>query len=355
MIDRSFDVEDGSNLEVAIADGDVTVETHKADEVHVRVIVTAETSERARQWFEAQRFEVERSNNTVRISTNPNSFDYRAWRNEPHGSHVMVAVPQSFDTDVQTSDGDITVSSLHGAVNLKTSDGDIQTGTLSGDTITITTSDGDVRVGGLDSEDISVRSSDGDLIIGVVSTRRIVATTSDGDVRVADLSGNAELRTADGNLNLRRIDGDSVSAITSDGDIRVGSIRGRAVLRTADGSVFVEELATTTSTVHASDGIIDLSKVDGDVTVSGSDTDIHLDLRAPGGIKVTSSSGNIEIRAPQKWAADVYLRGDDVHVGSLFDLQEDFRNDSVVQGTINGGGKLLSVHASDGSVALRNK
>ena len=412
MIDRSFKVADGGNLHVAVSDGDVTIETHKADEVHVRVIVTASTSERARRLFEAQRFEVAHSRNTVRISTNPTGYDWRRrpWSGEPHGIHVMVVVPSTFDTDVLTSDGNIAVSSLSGTVNLRTSDGDIRTGTLSGDVATITTSDGDVVAEGFDSDTVHVRSSDGDFVFGEVGTKRFEAITSDGDVRIANLTGDATLRTSDGDLDLGRIDGSSVRAITSDGDIRIGSIRARravlrtsdgdisvrelatsestvyssdgtidlsrvdgdltvtasdadirigsirarrAVLRTSDGDISVRELATSESTVHSSDGTIDLSRVDGDLTVTASDADIRLDLRAPGGIKATSSWGDVAIRAPEDWPADVDLRGDDVQVASRFDLREDFRDDSAVRGTINGGGFLLRVRAYDGSVALR--
>jgi DUF4097 and DUF4098 domain-containing protein YvlB len=336
MIDERFSVSEGGTLEIHVGDADVEVETGASDAVHVEVIVEARDMERGREFFERQNFDVSQSGNTVRVETNQRAnvrFSWRDWRNQPH-IYVHVTVPETFDADLHTADGDITLDRLRGEIRLRTSDGDVNVGALTGGNLFLSTSDGDINADDLQGQVVELETSDGDLDLGTISAERILARTSDGDIRTGALSGEAEVKTSDGDIHIATFNGSSFFA------------------RTSDGAITVEELIAETSTVRSSDGAITLRRVEGDLDVSGSSTDIRLDLRNPGDISATTSDGDITITVPEGHRADVRLRGDDVRVASSLDFNGRIE-DEHAEGAINGGGARLEARTSDGDVSLR--
>ena len=336
MIDERFSVNEGGTLEVNVGDADVTVEPGSSDEVHVEVIVEARNMERGREYFEKQNFDVDQRGNTVRVETERRqriNWGWRDWRDKPH-IYVRVTVPEAFNADLHTSDGDIAVDRLRGEVRMKTSDGDIDAGDLTGATLSLSTSDGTITVDDLDGEVVELETSDGDLDLGTITANRIFARTSDGDIRTGDLKGEAEIRTSDGDIHVSSFDGSSFFA------------------RTSDGTITVDELMAETSTVRSYSGEITLSRATGDLDVSGSDTDIRLDLVRPGEISATTSDGDISITLPRSHRADVRLRGEDVRVSSSLDFDGRIEEDRA-DGQINGGGPRLEARTSDGEVTLR--
>lgn len=298
MIDETFSVSTGGTLEVEVGDADVMVEPGSSNEVHVEVVVQARDLERGIEYYERQNFSVDQRGNTVRVETDPGrriEWNWRTWRDHPH-IYVRVTVPETFNADLRTADGDIAVDRLKGELRLKTSDGDVTAGELSGDALTL--------------------------------------GTSDGDIRIDALGGDAEVKTSDGDIDVSSFNGQSLFARTSDGDIDVS------------------ELIAETSTVHSSDGEITLRRVEGDLKVTGSSASIRLELRNPGQIEASSSDGDITITMPESHRADVRLRGDDVRISSSLDFDGRLEENRA-EGTINGGGPLLEARTSDGDVTLR--
>ncbi len=336
MIDETFSVSTGGTLEVEVGDADVMVEPGSSNEVHVEVVVQARDLERGIEYYERQNFSVDQRGNTVRVETDPGrriEWNWRTWRDHPH-IYVRVTVPETFNADLRTADGDIAVDRLKGELRLKTSDGDVTAGELSGDALTLGTSDGDIRIDALDAETVEITTSDGDLDLGEITADRVFARTSDGDIRIDALGGDAEVKTSDGDIDVSSFNGQSLFARTSDGDIDVS------------------ELIAETSTVHSSDGEITLRRVEGDLKVTGSSASIRLELRNPGQIEASSSDGDITITMPESHRADVRLRGDDVRISSSLDFDGRLEENRA-EGTINGGGPLLEARTSDGDVTLR--
>ena len=337
MIDERFSVNEGGTLEVNVGDADVEVVPGASDEVHVEVILAARNlSDKAREYFEKQNFKVTQSGNTVRVETDRRRrirISWNDWRNHP-SIYVRVSVPETFNADLHTSDGDIGVDHLNGDIRLSTSDGDVTVGELSGNTLVLSTSDGDIQVDALDGETIDIHTSDGDLDLGTITARSITARTSDGDIRVTSLNGDAEVKTSDGDIDIDAVNGPSFFARTSDGDITVG------------------ELIAGHSTVRSSDGDITLRRVEGDLNVSGSNANIRLDLYKPGAVTATTSDGDILITLPENHGADLRLRGDDVRISRSLDFDGRIVDDRAT-GEINGGGPLIEARTSDGQVTVR--
>ncbi|HMB92416.1 MAG TPA: DUF4097 family beta strand repeat-containing protein [Rhodothermales bacterium] len=336
VLDKRFPVTEGGLLTVSVGDSDVEVVVGSSNEVHVEVWVEGRDMEVAREYFKHQRFSAEADGNTVHVRTNPPKirFDFNMfeWRNHPQ-ILTRIEVPEQFDANLRTSDGDMAVERMRGDIQIRTSDGDIRVGSLAGPRISLDTSDGDIEADELDADTITLETSDGDILLGTVSADRINLRTSDGDLRARQLTGNVEARTSDGDIRFDMVDATTFSARTSDGDLTI------------------DELHASQSTVRSSDGSISLRRVTGSLDVSGSD-DIRLDLADPTTISVNSSDGDIDITAPASLSADVYLRGDDVRIARSFSFQGNLQ-DERAEGNINGGGPMIEAKSSDGEVRLR--
>lgn len=336
MIDERYDVGTDGTLEIDVGDADVEVTPSSSNDVHVEVILEARNMERGREYYERQNFDVSRFGNTVRVETNPRRgvrFDWNDWRDHPN-ILVRVSAPETFNADLRTSDGDITVDRLQGDVRLKTSDGDVDVGTLAGGSIVLSSSDGDIRIDALDGETVDIHTSDGDLDLGEITGDRITARTSDGNIAARHLIGNAEIKTSDGDINLDVVNGPGFFARTSDGDITI------------------DELTTDNGTVRTSDGDITIRHAEGDLNVSGSSAEIRVNVQKAGQVSVSSSDGNITLSIPAGLQADLRLRGDDIRIASGLDFQGRIEGDRA-DGALNGGGPLIEARTSDGDVTLR--
>lgn len=336
VLDKRFPVSEGGLLEIAVGDSDVEVVVGSSNEVHVEVWVEGRDMNVAREYFKHQRFSAEADGNTVRVRTDQPKvrfdFDWRNWRNHPQ-ILTRIEVPERFDADLRTSDGDVSVERMRGDIQIRTSDGDVRVGALAGSRISLDTSDGDIEADDLQADTITLETSDGDILLGTVAADQINLRTSDGDLRARQLTGNVEAKTSDGDIRFDRVDATIFSARTSDGDLSI------------------DELRASESTARTSDGEISLRRVTGSLDVSGSG-DIRLDLADPAAISVSSSDGDIDITAPSSLSADLYLRGDDVRIARSFSFRGELR-DERAEGNINGGGPMIEARSSDGEVRLR--
>lgn len=335
VIDERFTVSEGELLEIAVGDSDVEIVVGSSNEVHVEVWIEGRDMESAREYFEHQRFSVEQDGSTVRVRTDAKTsfrLNWRNWRDHPQ-ILTRVVVPERFQANLRTSDGDVAVERLRGEVHIRTSDGDVRVGSLVGPSLTLDTSDGDIHADELEGDTITVETSDGDILLGIASADQINLRTSDGDIRARQLTGNVEAKTSDGDIRLDAVDSDVFSARTSDGDVTI------------------DELLASQSSVRSSDGSINLRRITGSLDVSGSG-DIRLDLADPATISVNSSDGDIDITAPGSLSADLYLRGDEVRVARAFNFRGELK-DERAEGNINGGGQRIEAKSSDGDVTLR--
>jgi len=213
------------------------------------------------------------------------------------GVHLTVTVPEKFDLHVQTSDGDISAAGFEGDIELKTSDGDLIAGKLTGPEIYLRTSDGDIEAGELSGGDVSLRSSDGDVLADQIEAEYVLMSTSDGNVKaLAVKADKIKAKSSDGDLDLE-ISGGELEARTSDGDIDV-----------------------TLSTSMA----VDLSTSDGDIT----------------------------IRAPKDFGARIDLKGEHVKLGGKVAIEGEV-SDRRISGILGDGGPTVRARTSDGSVALK--
>jgi len=139
---------------------------------------------------------------------------------------------------------------------------------------------------------------------------------SNGNIEVKGVTGNPVLTTSNGNIIASEVDG-VVSARSSNGDLVVSAIEGLAVLRTSNGNIEAElqDLAEDLE-IRTSNGTIKLSI----------NPELALDLEA------NTSNGEISF-------------------GNL-GLETTLLEQTALAGSMNGGGHMLNITTSNGSIEL---
>jgi len=261
MLDRSFDVTAGGMLSVNVGDGDVEVRSGSAGSAAVKVYVQARDMDWGREVFERMQFAVGVEGDRVTVrARDANMRDYE-WREQRGvGVLVQITVPETFNLDVRTADGDVDIGRVDGRVDIRTSDGDIVVGELRGPEVSIETSDGDVTAESLRAERITVRTSDGDVNLSVSGNDTRI-TTGDGDISLDLLTeGEVALHTGDGDITVYASPALRADLELHGGDVHVQSeiqIVGRIdrsgargqlngggpllVARTGDGTISIRE------------------------------------------------------------------------------------------------------------------
>jgi hypothetical protein len=139
-------------------------------------------------------------------------------------ARLRVALPKASTLDLRSSDGNLNVEDVSGAMSLRTSDGAIIGLRLTGD-IRARTDDGSVRLREATGK-VDVETLDGTVVVNGTLTR-LRAKSGDGSVRIGAESGSVLtddwlIETGDGSVDVRLPEGfeGEVDASTEDGSIR---------------------------------------------------------------------------------------------------------------------------------------
>ncbi|AXC10517.1 hypothetical protein ACPOL_1169 [Acidisarcina polymorpha] len=173
----------------------------------------------------------------------------------------------------------------------------------------------------------------------------------------ANLTLHAE--TADGNLDASGLNG-TISLHSSDGRQTVADVSGSLHIQSSDGGAELRNISGTVD-AHASDGDLNISgKLDG-LNVSTSDGKVSLELASGSTLKndstVHSSDGTVTVRLPKDFSINLDVSTSDGKIDcnlplTLDGFHSNGGSDHSVRGKLNGGGSLLSIHTSDGTVHL---
>jgi hypothetical protein len=225
-----------------------------------------------------------------------------------------IYVPQQVTTDLRTSGGGISLDNLKGNENFTTSGGGLDIDKVSG------MIHGRTSGGGID---IKNSSEDIDLV------------TSGGGIQANHCEGNIRLSTSGGGLDLHDLKG-TIKAHTSGGGIEGGNIEGELITSTSGGS-------------------IDLKHMNCSLEASTSGGSLYAQMTHVGKyLKLGASAGDIDIELPAKQGFDLNLSGQGISqrpssAGS-FNGEWEKRH---VNGTVNGGGTSVEVHASSGDINVK--
>lgn len=183
---------------------------------------------------------------------------------------------------------------------------------------------------------------------------RVSARTSGGSLSFGHIEGPIEGKTSGGSISLKGCSG-TASVSTSGGSIRIGEVDGEVRAKTSGGSIHISR-AQGPVQAKTSGGSIKVDEVLGPIEAqtSGGSIRAQLSQQPHGPCHLKTSGGNVEVSL----AADIGLQVDARTSGGR--VSTDFP--VVTQGTldknslkasINGGGPLMTLRTSGGSIRLR--
>lgn len=285
-VEKTFTVQPGGTLRADTSGGGIKVDPGAGNTVRIVVKqrIDAGTDAEADEILKHLTLTLEQQGNDVIASAKYEGertsswFHFGSW--PPVQCEFVITVPATYNVDLRTSGGGITVGDLTGAVVARTSGGGLHFGKITG------TVDGNTSGGG-----ISLEACSGDVKVH----------TSGGGIHLGPVGGNAQVHTSGGGISIKGIAG-IVSAHTSGGPIDVafsGPLKGDCEFSTSGGGI----------TVHVdpkSDFNLDARTSGGGVrcevplTVTGEIKPSHVTGKVNAGgheLKLRSSGGGIRVVA----------------------------------------------------------
>lgn len=257
---KTFDVNPGGRLTLAIDSGEIVVKTGIQDKIDVRITKEAKVSLEKYQII-LNDFKVtfdHKGSNLNIIGRFQRGRNY--WQRELNNVkiHFEVTVPKKYGVDLNTPIDDISVDGVAGELQAKTSTGDIGVINVIGPT-QVHTSTGDLRIERIKGS-ISGRSSTGDITMSNCQGS-IVANTSTGDIHVhmpTQLRHAWNLQTSTGDIVLTLLSNltanidvqTSVGDISSDFRVLTTLNRKKRVRGTINGGGQLLRLQTSTGDIR---------------------------------------------------------------------------------------------------------
>ena len=299
VIENSFDLDSGGLLLLDSDLGSVVIEGG-GSEVMVRVVKGTNRGSRSDAEDLFERFEItfDQSGSRLEIHGDYDKPSGRInWGKNGLRVHYEISVPEDIDLDIKTSGGSISAEDIAGDAQLKTSGGSIQLEDIGG-TVIAKTSGGSIQGRNLGDE--------------------VNLDTSGGSITVEGAGGPLDAETSGGSIRISDVDG-PVDASTSGGSIRLSEIAGSVNAKTSGGSIEAQILGQPDEDML--------------LKTSGGTVTVHLDESVQADIDAKASGGSVKTDFP------ISVRGTIKR--------------SQLQGEINGGGPLLTLRSSGGSVRIR--
>jgi hypothetical protein len=205
---------------------------------------------------------------------------------------------------------------------------------------------------------LALVTSDGTVRIASITGNANVRT-SDGSVEAEGVKGDVKLKTSDGNVTCTRLDAGTLEAIASDGGIKIADTAAKScTARTSDGSIALTNVRADSITVHTNDGAIRCRKIAAARTdCHSSDGSIHIDYAsdAPKALDatVTTSSGGILFVAPPGLSAVVEASTGDGSIHTNLPITVQGKVGKSLTGTIGDGEGKIHLRTHDGSITIR--
>ncbi len=177
--------------------------------------------------------------------------------------------------------------------------------------------------------------------------------TRDGSISVGNLKGEVKAAAKKGTIFLRHIDG-SVEASVNTGDIVISHCSS-ARLRVVMGNIRIGTVVGQAD-LRSTNGDIDFQHALGPVSAYANAGDINIRFPATvgGEAKVETNGGAINARMDPETKCSVHASSvwGKVHSKLPFVVQSGGDHKKTLVGTLNGGGPLLTLHASGGQVFI---
>lgn len=301
-IEKSFDARPGDKLTLDVDNGGITVNGKDTTLVTIRLVRKIKAGSKAEEerLLREDKIDMRQDGHTVAITARSPRESGSWFRHFTH--HVnrnyqyTITVPEKFSADLKTSGGGIQVADLDGTVHAHTSGGGLRFDRVNGP---------------------------------------INGDTSGGGIKLADCHGDVKVHTSGGGIDSRNGQG-PLDLDTSGGGITVRVHRGDVRSRTSGGGITAEQV-----------------KGNLDAHTSGGSIHASLLTQPTGDCRLDTSGGGITLGLPAGIAANLDASTSAGSVRSEFSVPvSGKRKSDRLRGPINGGGPLIRLHSSAGSIRL---
>ena len=180
-------------------------------------------------------------------------------------------------------------------------------------------------------------------------------TTSNCGIRITGGNGPSRLKTSNGQIHVDGLRG-SLDAQTSNGAVELLDVDGDVVAHTSNGRIHAERLNGTLEATTSNGGVhAELTRPDRNVRVETSNGPVELTV--PEGfsrdLRVNTINSSITLHLPTTVSARVVARTSNSSISTDFDvrMQGEFSKNHM-DATIGGGGALLDLSTSNGTIRL---
>lgn len=272
-------------------------------------------------------------------------------------AELRLKVPRSLREAVVVSRaGAIEAQDLDGNLKAETSAGEMRMDRIQGD-LTVWTGGGNIRLGKIGG--VVQCSSGGGSITAESLGRETEFSTRGGDLYVREAAGPVRVTTLGGNIQVGRTV--SLVAATGAGLIEVGQTDGPVTAETGAGSIKVRSAKGVYCS--SASGAIQLYSVSGGLRVSTAMGSILAELAKAQSLEdstLSTASGDITVYIPSNLAVTVQA----IISGAAFArIVSDFpeiqarqeRSRAEARGALNGGGPILRLAVTGGTIYLRRQ
>ena len=274
------------------------------------------------------------------------------------GSGDIEVVGPFGSSDLRTSTGRIEARNVEGDLTLHSSAGDVEANAVHGERIEAITSHGCVRLASCSAKSVIGTSDAGDVRMQSVTAERVEASSGHGDAELEHVHGDLNVKLSSGSLRVEDLSGARHDVKSEFGSLRIAGAHGDLTAETSSGSISIADFDGRLR-AHSSYGSIHAEGVFLELAVDcGSGT---VDVRAEKGSRVdrewklSSSYGAVKLGVPSDIACELAAKtgfgGLDVRLPIEVPAGET-KSSRSVRGKIRGGGELVSLESSSGSVSL---
>jgi hypothetical protein len=185
--------------------------------------------------------------------------------------------------------------------------------------------------------------------------------SANGALTLDGTEGNARLKTSNGAVKVNAISG-TLNASTTNGAIELRNVAGDADLSSSNGGIRAHQHKGAISASTSNGGIrLEFTSITGNKPVRADTTngniEIHAEALNGNDIRAESNNGGITLRLPADVKATVKARTSNARVNSAFEVSSTFTGEKKnrLEGAIRGGGPLLDLSTSNGSINLEKR
>jgi DUF4097 and DUF4098 domain-containing protein YvlB len=316
-------------------------------EYTVRVAVRARSEVEARRVMQKYNVEAQYVGDTL-VITAPGG---------PVISTIFVKAPHLDNAEIKTSDGNVETTGVDGTLTVDTGAGDLMVDRIRGD-CKLNTGGGDSHVGSVGGS-LRCTSQAGRIIVGSVN-REAVLKTLGGDIVATEIKGPATAETGAGGIHITRC-GAGVNASTVGGPIVVEQAAGLVIARNLAGPVQVG--AASGVQCESGSGGIRMTNITGPMRVQTSLGNIIAAVLGPklADSFLATANGDITVSIPSNVGVNIRAQND--LADTMRRIMTDYSSVTVrrqgrqlvAEGQVNGGGPLLQLSATVGTIFIRKQ